>query len=123
MRYHKEVYFSNKHKEDIISFTFKLNNKDWLYTNHCLDNLKLRILDLKQLLYYIKNQLKLNSDDIFEFYTDDKDNILKACYRISYNHIYDVILVIGHNKEIITIYINEKSDKHETLKKYLYTTI
>lgn len=120
MRYHKEVYFSDKHKEDIIKLTYILNNKPFRYTAHCLNNAKIRILNLEQLLYYIKNELKLNSEDIFEFYTDAEQNIYKLCYRFTFSKVFDVILVIGLNKEIITIYINSADDKHETLRRQKY---
>jgi hypothetical protein len=116
MRYHKNVYFSSKHQEDIIAFTYALNNKAWRFTSHCLDNAKLRTLNLEQLLYFIKNELQLNSEDVFEIYTDDNDNIVKACYRIIFNHTWDFILVLDKNKIIITIYINSSNDKHDTLR-------
>jgi hypothetical protein len=122
MRYHKEVFFSDKHKEDIISLTYTLNGKAWRYTSHALDNARLRVVNLEQLLYYIKNELKLNADDVFEFYTDGENNIDRLCYRFTFSKVYDVILVIGLNKEIITIYINAVIDKHNTLKKNLYCT-
>jgi hypothetical protein len=78
------------------------------------------VLNLEQLLYYIKNELKLNSEDVFEFYTDGEASIYKICYRFIFNKVYDVILVMGLNKEIITIYINSAEDKHETLDKTIY---
>jgi len=119
-RYHKDVYFSQEHAEHLAALVYQLNNKDWRYTAHCLDNARLRILNIEQLLYFIKNDLKIDVDGIFEYYIDEKNNIEKICYRFRYNNIYDIILVIGNNKEIITIYINSAEDKHETLKKELY---
>ncbi len=103
MRYHKDVYFSDKYKEDIIKLTYILNSKPFRYTSHCLDNARLRVMNLEQLLYFIKNELKLNSEDVFEFYTDGENNIFKLCYRFTYSNTYDIILVIGLNKEIITL--------------------
>ena len=120
MRYHKEVFFSDKHKEDIIALSYALNSLQWQYTAHCLDNARLRVLNIEQLLYFIKNELQLNSDDVFEIYTDEKNNIFKLCYRINFNNVYDFILVLSKEKEIITIYINSKNDKHETLRGELY---
>lgn len=119
-RYHKDVYFPQEHVEQLTALVYQLNNKDWRYTAHCLDNARLRILNIEQLLYFIKNDLKIDVDGIFEYYIDEKNNIEKICYRFRYNNIYDIILVIGNNKEIITIYINSAEDKHETLKKELY---
>ncbi len=122
-RYHIKVFTKAQHQDKLISFTYKLNNMQWKYTSHCLDNLKLRALDLKQLLYWIKTELRLDYNDIFEFYTDDFDNIIKVCYRIPYNKTIDVILVIGHNKQIITLYYNSKNDKHYTLRKEIYVNV
>jgi len=123
MRYHKKVFFPDNQTENLISFTYKLNSMNWRYTSHCLDNLKLRALDLKQLLYWIKTGLKLDYNDIFEYYTDDRGNIIKVCYRIDYNKAVDIILVIGSQKQIITIYYNSKSDEHFTLKENLYSKV
>jgi hypothetical protein len=44
----------------------------------------------------------------------------KICYRIPYIKGLDIILVISEEKNIITIYLNSQTDKHETLKKELY---
>jgi len=120
MRYHKNVYFSDKHKEDLIKLTYILNNKPFRYTSHCLDNTHLRVMNLEQLLYFIKNELKLNSEDVFEFYTDGAGSIFKLCYRFTYSNTYDIIMVIGLNKEIITLYVNTINDKHNTLDKNIY---
>jgi len=120
MRFHKNVYFSSKHQDDIIVFTYALNGKAWRFTSHCLDNAKLRTLNLEQLLYFIKNELRLNSDDVFEIYTDENNNIVKACYRIIFNKTWDFILVLDKNKTIITIYINSSEDTHNTLDKNIY---
>lgn len=121
-RYHKKVYFPQKHKEDLISFTFQLNRKEWQYTKHCIDNLKLRALNLSQLLYWIKNEVWLDYKNIFEYYTIN-DKITKVCYRLSYNKAVDIILILGQDKQIITIYYNTSDDKHYTLKKQNYATV
>ena len=119
-RYHVKVFVDDKHKNNLISFTYKLNNIKWAYTAHCLDIIKLRALDMQQLLYWIKTQLRLDYNDIFEFYTNDMGNIVKACYRIAYNKGVDIILVLGKFKQIITIYYNAKNDLHFTLNEKLY---
>lgn len=120
LRFHKKVYFPKYHKEKLISFTYKLNNLSFNPTSHCLDNIKLRALDLEQLLYWIKSEVKLDYNNIFEYYTDDKDNISKTCYRLQYNKAVDIILIVGSEKQIITIYYNSAEDKHYTLKESIY---
>jgi hypothetical protein len=120
LRYHRQVYFKPSDTDRLKDFTDRLNGLAWQYTAHSLDNIKYRIIDVKSILLYIKD-LILNSQDIFEFYTDEKSqDIIKTCFRINYNKAVDLILIIGKNKQIITIYINSTDDKHFTLKRELY---
>ena len=114
-RYHRQVYFPLD--IDLNDFVNQLNNMDWQYSKHCLDNIKYRVIDIKKLLIFIKD-LTLNEADIFEYYFEKE--IEKACFRINYIKDIDIILVVSKEKNIITIYINEKNDKHITLKKELY---
>ena len=120
MRYHKNVFFPVYAQDKLTGLCYKLNFLQWQYTPHCIDNLKTRVIDLEQLLYFIKTDLKLNSDDVFEFYTDAKGNIEKLCLRVLYNKNIDIILVISNTKNIITIYINSSCDNHNSLRKNLY---
>lgn len=120
LRYHKGVYFPEEDKENLINFTNKLNTLTWGYSSHSLDNLKHRVIDTASLLNFIK-VLTLSYDQIFEYYKTNLGAILKACYRIEYKN-YDFILVLSADKNIVTIYVNSKNDKHETLNKSLYTS-
>ena len=118
-RYHIKIYTKPEHWQLLEGITNNLNSLDWQYTKHCLDNLKHRVSDLEKLLLYVKNTT-LNISQIFEYYFDDNNNIEKLCYRIKYNEYQDIILIIGKDKQIITIYLNNKDDLHFTLKKELY---
>jgi len=116
-RYHKNVYF--KHDTELKAFNARLNEKNWKYSIHALDNLKCRAIDNMSILKFIKD-IELKETDIFEYYSIDND-IQKACYRIEY--IYsDIILIVSKQKCIITIYLNSKNDNHNTLKTELYQT-
>lgn len=117
-RYHKKVYIPDNIKSKLEPFTDRLNSLNWQYSRHCIDNLKYRCYNIKDILSFIKN-LKLNYKSIFEVYADDNNKIKKVCYRVEYKS-FDIILVINKNKKIITIYINTKNDKHITLNKNLY---
>lgn len=120
LRYHRKVFFDTRDFNKLNIFTEKLNSFNWQYTSHCLDNLKYRALDIKALLLYIKG-IELRAENIFEFYIDEKSReIIKACYRINWKKDLDIILVIGTNKQIISLYINESHDLHYTLKENLY---
>ena len=120
-RYHIKIGFEPKHISQLKELTEQLNLKNWLYSIHCIDNLKFRAVDIEGILRFIKG-IELNPSQIFEFYAD-RDIIVKVCYRIGYNNLQDLILVITPDKKIITIYINSKDDLHFTLKKELYNAI
>jgi len=119
-RYHIKTGFDPKHISQLKELTEQLNCKDWLYSEHCLDNLKYRIIDLKKILIFIKNSI-LNYSQVFEYYSEQ--DIIKICYRLNYNNLQDIILVLTPDKKIITIYINSVDDKHITLKTELYNKI
>jgi hypothetical protein len=119
-RYHKEVYTKPEHWQILKQETEYYNNIKWQYTAHCLDNIKNRIIDTEGLLRFIKD-LKLDINDIFEYYLYDNGMPEKICYRIPYPAGLDIILVVGEDKNIITIYLNSPEDKHITLKTELYT--
>ena len=118
-RYHIKLGFN--HIEQLKDLTEQLNLKNWLYSEHCLDNLKYRFLDLKGILLFIKG-IELRAENIFEYY-EDNGKIIKLCYRISYDNLQDIILVVTPEKKIVTIYINSVGDNHITLKKELYKNI
>jgi len=120
LRYHKEVYFTEELKSKTINFTENLNLLNWSYSKHCLDNIKYRLADLENALIFIKG-IRLYPENVFEVYQDfSNGKIIKACYRIKFNSLQDLILVISEEKIIITIYINSRNDKHYSLKKELY---
>jgi hypothetical protein len=120
LRYHKEVYFAQQDTKQLKTFTERLNSLQWDYTQHCLDHIKDRAIDLEGLLLFIKG-LELTPEQIFEYYAEEKSRyIIKVCYRISYIKGIDIILVINEDKEIITIYMNGAEDKHETLRREQY---
>lgn len=117
-RYHKKIGFDLNDIQKLKDFTDKLNSLDWCFTSHSLDNLRYRAIDLKNILLFIK-RLILDYENIFEYYAEHK--IIKACYRVNYNKYTDIIIVLGENKQIITIYLNSQEDEHFTLKNNLYS--
>jgi hypothetical protein len=115
-RYHKKIYFPKI--QELNKFNNNINGKNWQYSKHCLENIKYRFIDIENLLIFIKG-LKLQYEDIFEYYLIN-NKIEKVCYRIKYQKNIDIILVISNEKNLITIYINQENDNHETLQKNLY---
>ena len=118
-RYHKKVYIPDSDIKKLEDFTNKINDMNWRYSSHALDNIKYRTIDNKALLLHIK-ALPLDYKEIFEYYASDTGDIIKVCYRVTYTKNIDIILVVGYDKQIITIYINAGDDNHITLKKDLY---
>jgi hypothetical protein len=121
-RYHKAVYIPEADKLRLEAYTRQLNALKWGYTRHTLDNLKYRSIRLEDVLNFIKGVI-LNEKNIFEYYKDEKNNIIKACYRVKYSQGMDLILILSDIKNIITIYLNTSDDLHYTLKKSLYKGI
>jgi len=118
LRYHIKVFTKSEHLLQLQKLNNDFNSMNWGYTEHCLDNLKYRAIDIKAVLSFIKD-LELKAEQIFEYYID-RGSIIKVCYRIPYNKNQDIILVLGRNKQIITIYVNSSDDLHYTLKRELY---
>lgn len=117
-RYHIKIGFRPEHLNLLKDLNNKLNELNWIYSEHCLDNLKYRIIDLENLLRFIK-EIKLDCNNIFEYYSEGQE-IIKICYRINYNKNLDIILVLTPDKKIVTIYINSIGDLHYTLKENIY---
>jgi len=118
-RYHVKIFRPENTDQKLQNFNEALQYLEYRPTQHCLDNLKDRVDNIKALLYHLKSYC-LNSQEIFEHYENDHGIIIKACYRISWESGQDLILVIGHYKQIITIYLNDSDDNHITLKPELY---
>ena len=118
-RYHKAVYIPEKEKACLQAYSDVLNTLKWRYSKHTLDTLKYKAIRYEDILLFIKNTI-LRGEYIFEYYIDNTDIIIKACYRIPYIKGTDIIAVIGNDKTLITIYTNTSNDNHITLNKNLY---
>jgi hypothetical protein len=118
-RYHKAVYTEPGHWDKLKALTGGLNSLNWQYSGHCLEHLKSRVIDIRELLLYIRG-LELKIEDIFEYYINDLGEPERICFRIHYISGLDIILVVSREKRIITIYLNSRVDNHETLKRELY---
>lgn len=118
-RYHVKVYIPDNDKIRLDVITKSMRFMPWRYTSHTLDGLKYRSIRPEDVLLFIK-KMTLDAGNIFEYYTDDAGHIVKMCYRIKYTAGTDLIIVVSHKKEIITIYLNESIDNHITLNKELY---
>ena len=116
-RYHKKIYFPEKDIAGILSLINNLNKEKWQYTKHSIDKIY-SLANISDILNYIK-YLTLDFNDLFEYYTED-DSICKLVFRFNYNDNQDIIFVVSDKKNIITIYLNDRGDKHCTLNKNIY---
>jgi len=106
-RYHRKVFYPQEAGQELESITKELNS------------IKDEPVDIKSLLLYIKD-LKINSENIFEYYKDN-DYIAKICVRFDWKN-ESVILCLTANKTLVSVWINSVEDTHETLKKELYVS-
>jgi hypothetical protein len=118
-RYHIKTGFNPQDIEGLKDFTSRLNGMNWHYTNHSIDSIKNRAIDLEGLLIFVRD-IRLDFKQIFEYYSDGSE-IIKACYRISWQKDIDIILCLSQDKNIISIWLNSALDNHETLSKNIYT--
>lgn len=46
--------------------------------------------------------------------------VTKIVYRVGYNKNHDLVLVVGENNRVYTVWLNEKYDTHKTLDRTKY---
>jgi len=118
-RYHKQVFFPADSFSKLDIFCQNLTAQGLSFSAHAIE----RIKDngkLSDILKVIKDY-EFDYQNIFE-YCADNGNIDKAVFRIAYTLQYDIIFVVSSEKNLITVYLNDTSDKHYTLNKGLYQT-
>lgn len=96
-RYHKSIYFPQQHTSALNKLNNKLNSMNFDYSSHCLDRIRYRFINTREALNFI-NRLHLEAKNIFEYYIEN-NIITKLCYRIHYNNICDIILILNNNKK------------------------
>lgn len=122
MRLHIKTGFRPEDIKKIEAMTAYLNKINWQYTRHCLDQIKNRNINLENLLLYIRDY-KLQAQEVFEVYINSAGQVDKICYRFKYTEDQDIIIVLGSNKQIITVWTNNKTDLHFTLDLSLYDKV
>lgn len=113
IKYHKSIYFPIENHDRLKNFNNIINSLDFRFSCHAKQAIKERIYNLEYFYNFIKD-LKFNVDDVFEYIIIDY-NIEKAVYRIKYNENQDIVFALGKDKMIITLYFNNRADKHYTL--------
>lgn len=124
-RYHRGIYFPPWAKESINEFLKnQRTQKSIVFSIHSVDKVVLEVLHYgKYLMEFLFKSIRKNSlkyENIFEFYSYEKE-IQKICFRISYPEFpVDLIFVISAEGTVITFYTTNKGDNHDSLDVNLY---
>lgn len=123
-RFHIDIYCPEWSREAILQFTKELSGKQLVCSYHATkkyDSFSRQYKKvIKDLLKTI--DLELSIDYIFEFYTNEKNEVKKVCYRFPMREELDsdVIFVISATGKVVTIFLNRNFDPHVSLDKNLY---
>jgi hypothetical protein len=118
-KYHKEIGFYSTDVIKAKELINTLNNRKLSFSTHAIQELT-RESQAVQIGIYLRD-ISLNFNDVFEVVIDN-DKIEKLGFRVKFNE-KDIVFIISRNKCIITIWTNNKGDKHFTLDKNKYCSI
>lgn len=124
-RYHKDIFFPKNSDEILSNYVDSITkNRAITFSLHSVEKIvDYCVLYGKNLLKYLIKAVKSNhisADKIFEFYSYG-DTVKKACFRYSFEDFpVDIILVISSDSVLITVYITNKDDTHNSMNKSLY---
>lgn len=119
-RYHKDIGFNLIDIQALHSRINRLNTIKFTFTRHSIDKITER--GQLEVIGHFLRDLRLCYSDLFEYYKET-DYISKLCFRINFSDTKDLILVLNEYKGIVTIYLNNKADKHFTLNKNNYSKV
>lgn len=68
----------------------------------------------------LRDKLSFKADDVIELETDANGSLLKLVVRVSYNADLDIIYVLSRGGFVKTVWLNKKTDLHETLNESKY---
>lgn len=116
MKYHKELGIPQDIKVKTKALIQILNCVNVTISNHAKEALRSE-KDVAGINNALENYT-LVYGDVFEIV--DIGYIEKLAFRIAFNEEKDIIFVISNNGIIITLWTNNKEDKHFTLNKMAY---
>jgi len=125
-RYHKEIFFPSWYEESLKEFIKEIVSTGPLtFSMHCVEKVSEYTTQFGKVFF--QNLLKsirrgvLDPEKVFEFYATKGGKITKVCFRYSFDKLpVDVVLVISSGGVLITMYVINADDNHETLNKKLY---
>ena len=116
-RYHKDIFFPDNDKLPVI--VSNLNQRKWALSKHSFDRIIEKSKDIENVGNFLKN-VYLEASQVFEYYKEN-DFIFKLVFRLNFDNEKDIILVLNSEKEIVTVYYNNKEDNHRTLDNKIYS--
>lgn len=121
-RYHQDIFMPEGLQEKCKNLMKR--KSPHRFTQHAKDHLsKLEDRSHRVDMYSLMDALKFLEEfptDPFEVYTDKHKNPIKFCTRTDLTPNEDVVFVISDNK-VVTFYVNDKNDEHDTLDYGLYS--
>lgn len=118
--YHKDVFWKSWFKKECKEMIY--TSRGIVFSKHCVDQQSIdwkRRYDLKDI-----NFRMILSGSIFEVEVENK-KVIKFVTRVSLNEKHDICLVfIKSDRQLFckTMWLNDKVDKHSTLKTAKYCT-
>jgi len=120
-RYHRDLGIPEEYKSRLEFLSDKFNkSKRFGRTKHSFHRLNQRF-DYASIINFLANKIEFKAEDIFEIYTYN-GAVQKVCYRMDYVDNKVLIIVLDKNKNLVTLYLNEKTNTHNRLNKELYAT-
>ena len=124
-RYHKSFYFPPWATKSLQNFSDSIRSRTSItFSLHALEKtLEYGFEYGRKFLKSVSKVIRedaLKNGEVFEFYSIEQE-IRKACFRVFLvGSPVDLILVISSDGVVITLYVSNKGDNHNTLDENLY---
>jgi hypothetical protein len=107
--YHKDIYLPKLNIEN--------KNFEPSYTFHAMQAAETDRYGIIEL----PAEMNLSEVEIFEIEVDEFGNLIKVVFRMPYNFQFDLcVAMLVNNCKVKTVWLNDKTDKHNTLDKSKY---
>lgn len=118
-KYHKEIGFLPCHVSDAKGLIADLKWRKIAFSSHALQELGQELEAVKIGRFLLDYDLKF--EDIFEL-AYNAEKLEKLGFRVNLGE-KDVIFILSREKRIITLWTNNKEDKHYTLNHANYCKV
>jgi hypothetical protein len=123
-RFHIDVFYPEWSNDSILAFVEEVSKKQLILSYHAATKYRKLSRQYKRMVMDLMENVNLKEsiNYIFEFYSDDRNQVKKACFRFPSNdeELSDIILVISSTGKIVTIFLNKNFDPRISLDRNLY---